>query len=109
MDTWRDGRARSNDGKGERMELERLYRYLKESPRDARWMLRKLGPDYLDVVEELRGRGWPVACKKTDANGLHRVLFVADDQAELFPEARPQKRRRRRRPRTLGLAAGAKS
>lgn len=90
------------------MELERLYRYLKERPRDARWMLRKLGPDYLETVEALRERGWPVACKTTDANGLHRILFVADDQAELFPAASP-KRRRRRRPRALGLAASAKS
>ena len=91
------------------MELERLYRYLKESPRDARWMLRKLGPDYLDYVEELRERGWPVACKKTDANGLHRVLFLADDQVELFPEASPRKRRRRRRAQGVGLAVSAKS
>jgi hypothetical protein len=91
------------------MELERLYRYLKERPRDARWMLRKLGPDYLDRVEALRAKGWPVACKTTDENGLHRVLFVADDQAELFPVASPKRRRRRRSPRAIGLAVSAKS
>jgi hypothetical protein len=91
------------------MELERLYRYLKESPRDARWMLRKVGPDYLEAVEELRVRGWPVACRKTDASGLHRVLYAADDQTELFPEAVPPKKRRRRSSPAAGLAKSTES
>ncbi len=66
------------------MELERLYRYLKEKPRDARWMLRKVGADYLQTVEEMRRRGWAVECRLEDVNGLHRAVYCADLQGELF-------------------------
>jgi len=78
--------------------LRRLYEYLIEGPRDARWMLRKVGPDYLEVIEELRRRGWPVACRLQEVKGLRRAVFSADLQGELFPTepARPKRRRRRR-------------
>jgi hypothetical protein len=82
------------------MELERLYRYLKEKPRDARWMLRKVGASYLETVEEMRRRGWTVECRLEDVNGLHRAVYCADLQGELFLEkdsARPAPRRRRAR------------
>ena len=83
------------------MELERLYRYLKESPRDARWMMRRVGTDYQDTVEALRQKGWPVAVRLDDVGGLHRAVYLADDQGELFPPEAKPKRRRRRRPKRL--------
>ncbi len=66
------------------MELERLYRYLKEKPRDARWMLRKVGADYLQTVKEMQRRGWTVECRLEDVNGLHRAVYCADLQGDLF-------------------------
>ncbi len=87
------------------MELRRLYQYLIDGPRDARWMLRKVGPDYLEVVEKLRSRGWPVGCRLQDVGGLHRAVFFADLQGELFPVQEKKKRRRRRR-RPAGLGVG---
>ena len=68
------------------MELERLYRYLKDKPRDGRWMLRKVGADYLETVDEMRRRGWAVECRLEDVNGVHRAVYCADLQGELFLE-----------------------
>lgn len=85
------------------MELERLYRYLKEKPRDARWMLRKVGADYLKAMEEMRRRGWTVECRLEDVNGLHRAVYCADLQGDLFGQkemsqaATPRARRRKKR------------
>jgi len=89
------------------MELQRLYQYLKARPRDARWMLRKVGPDYLQVVDELRRKGWPVACRLQDVKGLRRAVFSADLQGELFSldSAKPKRRRRRKSPRKLGVGS----
>jgi len=81
------------------VELERLYGFLRESPRDARWMMRRVGSNYREVVEELRHRGWPVAVRFEVVAGAHRAVYEAVDQAELFdglPVA-PSKRRRRSR------------
>ena len=80
------------------MELERLYRYLKDKPRDGRWMLRKVGADYLETVDEMRRRGWAVECRLEDVNGVHRAVYCADLQGELFREkdlvnAKPRRRR----------------
>jgi hypothetical protein len=85
------------------MELERLYRYLKEKPRDARWMLRKVGADYLKAMEEMRRRGWTVECRLEDVNGLHRAVYCADLQGDLFGQKEmsqadaPRARRRKKR------------
>jgi len=88
------------------MELERLYRYLKEKPRDARWMLRKVGADYLKTLEKMRRRGWTVECRLEDVNGLHRAVYCADLQGDLFLQkdmSRPIPRRARtRRKRSAG-------
>lgn len=82
------------------MELSRLYRYLKEAPRDGRWMMRRVGPDYLEQIEALGSSGRPVSADMGEVAGVRRVLYRADDQAELFTPVQldgKKKRPRRRR------------
>lgn len=80
------------------MELDRLYAFLKESPRDARWLLRKVGSDYKDQVEALREQGRPVEVQMQDVEGMRRAVYSAADQADLFAGLKvPGPRRRRRR------------
>jgi hypothetical protein len=83
------------------MELDRLYALLKEQPRDARWLLRKVGTDYMDRVEALRGQGRPVEVEMQDVEGMRRAVYRAADQGDLFTglnAPRPRRRRHRRRP-----------
>ena len=81
------------------MELDRLYHLLKEKPRDARWLLRRVGEEYQDSIDALRSQGRPVDVRLQEVDGLHRAVYHATDQGELFPEtpAAPRRRRRRRR------------
>ncbi len=79
------------------MDLDRLYALLKSSPRDARWLMRRVGDDYIDVVEQLRAQGRPVEVKMEEVDGMHRAVYRAADQAELFPPVARKRRRRRRR------------
>lgn len=82
------------------MELDRLYALLKERPRDARWLLRKVGTDYMDQVQALRAMGRPVEVEMQDVEGLRRAVYRAADQADLFAgltTPRPRRRRRRQR------------
>lgn len=82
------------------MELDRLYALLKERPRDARWLLRKVGTDYMDQVQALRAMGRPVEVEMQDVEGLRRAVYRAADQGDLFAGlATPRPRRRRRRQR----------
>jgi hypothetical protein len=88
------------------MDLNRLYLLLKREPRDGRWLLRKLGPDYLDRIEDLRRLGRPVEMRVEDVEGLQRAVYRAADQTELFgaeqlSPSRPRRRRRRPRERRL--------
>jgi len=81
------------------MELDRLYVLLKEQPRDARWLLRKVGTDYLEQVEALRAQGRPVEVEMQDVEGMRRAVYRAADQGDLFAglsSPRPRRRRRRR-------------
>jgi hypothetical protein len=83
------------------MELDRLYALLKERPRDARWLLRKVGTDYMDQVAALRAQGRPVEVQMQDVEGMRRAVYRAADQGDLFAglaAPRPKRRRRRRRP-----------
>lgn len=80
------------------MELDRLYAFLKERPRDARWLLRKVGTDYMEQVEALREQGRPVEVQMQDVEGMRRAVYRAADQADLFAGlVAPRTRRRRRR------------
>lgn len=79
------------------MDLDRLYTLLKLAPRDARWLMRRVGDDYMDVVERLRTQGRPVEVKLEEVDGMHRALYRAADQTELFPAVVAKRRRRRRR------------
>lgn len=82
------------------MELDRLYALLKERPRDARWLMRKVGTDYMDQVQALRAMGRPVEVEMQDVEGLSRAVYRAADQGDLFASLtapRPRRRRRRRR------------
>jgi|GEM_PF-5163015 len=80
------------------MELDRLYACLKERPRDARWLLRKVGMDYMDQVEALRKQGRPVEVEMQEVEGMRRAVYRAADQGDLFAGlATPRPRRRRRR------------
>ena len=81
------------------MELDRLYALLKERPRDARWLLRKVGPDYMDQVQALRSMGRPVEVEMQDVEGLRRAVYRAADQGDLFASLASPRPRRRRRPR----------
>jgi hypothetical protein len=83
------------------MELDRLYALLKEQPRDARWLLRKVGSDYMQQVAALREQGRPVEVEMQDVEGMRRAVYRAADQGDLFAglgSPRPRRRRRRRRP-----------
>ncbi len=79
------------------MELDRLYQYLKEQPRDTRWLLRKLGPDYATRIEELRDTGRPVSMTMETVAGARRLMYKADDQIPMFTQAKKKKRRRAKR------------
>lgn len=80
------------------MELDRLYALLKEQPRDARWLLRKVGTDYRERVEALREQGRPVEVEMQDVDGMRRAVYRAADQGDLFSGlSKPRSRRRRRR------------
>lgn len=83
------------------LDAARLYRYLKDAPRDGRWMLRRVGPDYPRVLEELARSGLPVEVRMDDVGGQQRAVYRAADQAELFGhdqvEAKPRRRRRKGR------------
>jgi hypothetical protein len=82
------------------MELDRLYALLKERPRDARWLLRKVGTNYMEQVAALREQGRPVEVEMQDVDGMRRAVYRAADQGDLFAglSPRPKRRRRRRRP-----------
>jgi hypothetical protein len=83
------------------MELDRLYALLKEQPRDARWLLRKVGADYMQQVAALREQGRPVEVEMQDVEGMRRAVYRAADQGDLFAglaTPRPKRRSRRRRP-----------
>ena len=54
------------------MELDRLYALLKEQPRDARWLLRKVGTDYMEQVAALRAQGQ----REQPATGAPTPLIV---------------------------------
>lgn len=79
------------------MDLDQLYHLLKEKPRDARWLLRRVGGQYRDSIEALRTQGRPVEVRLQEVDGIHRAVYHAADQGELFPEVAPPRRRRRRR------------
>jgi hypothetical protein len=83
------------------VELDELYRQLKHRPRDARWLLRRVGMDYEGHIRALRESGRPVAVTMEDVDGVWRAVYRAEDQLDLF--ARPTERvatsRRSRRPR----------
>lgn len=83
------------------LDADRLYRYLKEKPRDGRWMLRRVGPGYPQVLEELARAGLPVEVRMDDVSGQQRAVYRAADQAELFGhdqlDESPRRRRRRGR------------
>jgi hypothetical protein len=79
------------------MDLDQLYAQLKTAPRDARWLMRRVGDDYLDVIEMLRAQGRPVQMCFEDVDGMHRAVYRAADQVELFPPVPTRRRRRRRR------------
>jgi hypothetical protein len=82
------------------MELDRLYALLKQQPRDARWLLRKVGTDYMQQVRALRAMGRPVEVEMQDVEGLRRAVYRAADQGDLFAgmtSPRPRRRRRRRK------------
>jgi hypothetical protein len=66
------------------MELDVLYRHLQESPRDGRWLLRKAGPSYQTMIDELRRSGRPVSVKMEDVAGAMRAVYRAGSQGELF-------------------------
>ena len=42
------------------MEDHNLVRHLKEEPRDARWLMRKVGTDYRDRLADLARQGFDV-------------------------------------------------
>jgi hypothetical protein len=88
-------RVSGREGAG--MELDRLYSLLKEEPRDVRWLMRKVGPDYRARVEDLREQGRPVEVVMQDVEGLSRAVYRAADQGELFSALVKSRRRRRRR------------
>lgn len=81
------------------MDLDELYRRLKEEPRDSRWLLRRVGPDFEERIRALRESGRPVAVTMEDVAGLQRAVYRADDQFDLFTTALcpPAPRRRGRR------------
>jgi len=70
------------------VEAQRLYRYLKESPRDGRWLLRRVGPDFNVTLEKLRSLGLPVSAEWGEIDGRCGIVYRADDQPELFPGAK---------------------
>lgn len=76
------------------MDLNRLYQYLKDSPRDTRWMMRKLGPDFRVRLDELRAQGRPVLEDFAEVEGMKRLLYRADDQVEIA-FANPKRNSRR--------------
>jgi hypothetical protein len=79
------------------LDLDHLYTLLKAAPRDARWLMRRVGDDYIQVMEELRAMGRPVEVKMEEVDGMHRAVYRAADQVELFPAVARKRRRRRRR------------
>ena len=81
------------------MDLNRLYRYLTESPRDGRWMLKKVGQEYPATIEQLNRSGRPVSQKMVDVDGVQRVVYEACIQRDLFesPEGAASARKKRRR------------
>jgi hypothetical protein len=70
------------------LEAERLYRYLKAAPRDGRWLLRRVGPDFPQLLDELRRAGRPVDAEWGEIEGRCGVFYRAADQHELFPPNR---------------------
>ena len=65
------------------MELNRLYLYLKSAPRDTRWMMRRVGPEFRAQLAELRAQGRPVTELFEDVEGKRRLVYRAGDQAEI--------------------------
>jgi hypothetical protein len=86
------------------LDSDELYNRLKERPRDARWLLRKVGPDYEKHIRALRESGRPVSVSMESVGGVQRAVYRADDQFDLFstsmcppaPDRRPARRTRRR-------------
>ena len=66
------------------MDLDDLYRCLQEEPRDARWLLRRIGQDYVEHIEDLRRSGRPVEVSMQTVAGQHRAVYRADAHPEFF-------------------------
>jgi hypothetical protein len=69
------------------MDLEELYRCLQDEPRDARWLLRRVGHDYADRIENLRRSGRPVQVSMETVAGQHRAVYRATDPPDLLVAA----------------------
>lgn len=75
------------------MEAQRLYRFLKQAPRDGRWLLRRVGPDFHLRLDELRAQGLPVSAEWGEIDGRVGVVYRASDQPELFSDPPPSESR----------------
>jgi hypothetical protein len=65
------------------VELNQLYQFLKSSPRDTRWMIRRVGPEFRAQLAALRAQGRPVTESFMDVEGKRRLVYRAADQVEI--------------------------
>ena len=66
------------------MDADALYRCLQEEPRDARWLLKKVGPDYKRKIDGLQTSGRPIDVKMEIVAGQNRAVYRAASQGHLF-------------------------